>query len=449
MNSRNKHHLAVAGLFYIMNPLNNTKPKYFEDDQLHESDESSDFFSPISLSFFQPNGRSNNSTSEPGSLPRLHDTSWIGARLSPIRSFDNDDDEHSNSSVDDEENGYHKSSIKVALQYDDPTLSKRNLSNNHYLHHQYPSEHSTLLQPPPNIRSTATSFHPRYTAEIPLSTTSSWLFPSRIRLKGFGVRICSLSLVHLIIMLYCSWRSGHSAAEVETTERPWYSIFFPYVWWRPNDDTLMRLGAFSSSSIIMSQSYWRMATAIFMSTSMGEWTIVCFVWSFVLSSTQQQEQKRKLSRSLQYSQTQIFVIYLTSVVTGELWTLAWDDSAIVRYTIRGEEDGRSGALTGCISWGTCGVLCATGILQPHRRLALFSCAILLTAGAWFQQPYNCLLGTLGGSYFGWGLAAANVIGNKYQAPRESSEIMQRKREWWSATFAIFIWVFPLMWIALS
>ena len=433
-----------------MNPLSNY------DDQLHESDDSSDFFSPISLSFFQPNGRSNNNntTTEPGSLPRLHDTSWIGARLSPIRSFDNDD-ENSNSTVDDdEENGHHKSSVKVALQYDGPTtLPKRNLASNPYQIHQYPSEHSTLLQPPPNIRSTASSFHPRYTTEIPLSPASTLLFrfPSRIRLEGFGFLICVVSLVHLIIMLIGSWRTGDSTTTVETSEMPWYSIFFPYVWmswWRPNDDMLLRMGAFSSASIKTNQSYWRMGTAIFMSTSMGEWALVCFIWSFVMSSTQQQEQKRKSSRYLRYSQTQIVIVYLTSVVTGELWTLAWGDSGIVRKQILGEEGEQSGVLTGCISWGTCGVLCSTGILQPHRRLSLFSCAILLTAGAWFQQPHNCFLGTLGGSYFGWGLAAANVIGNRYQTPQGSSEL-QQKKERWSATFAIFMWVFPLMWIAFS
>lgn len=415
-----------------MNPLTNNRN--YSDDQLQGSDDSSDFFSPISLSFFQPNNARDNPNSEPGSLPRLHDTSWIGARLSPIRSFDNDD-EHSSSTVDDEENGIRKSSVKVALQYDGPTLPKRNFSNNL---HQYPSEHSTLLQPPPNIRSTAHSFHPRYTAEIPL-TTSAMLCPTRIRIiKGVGFLICSISIVHLLIMLFCSWRSDDSKTATATTSA-WYSIFSPYTWmtlWRPNDTTLLRMGAFSPTNVLLNHSYWQMGTAMFMSTSMGEWILVCMIWAFVLSTSHEQEQKRKSSRSLRYSQTQILIIYLTSAVTGQLWTLAWEDAA------------SNGILTGCISWGTCGVLCATGIIQAHRRLSLFSFAILLTAGAWFQQPYNCVLGTLGASYFGWGLAAANVIGSKYQTPGELSET-QRKREWWSATAAIFMWVFPVMWMALS
>jgi hypothetical protein len=433
-----------------MNPLNNnnndSKPNYFDDE--HESDDSSDFFSPISLSFFQPNGRSDKASAEPGSLPRLHDTSWIGARLSPIRSFDNDDDdddddddEHSNSTADDEEHGLHKSSIKVALQYDG--LPKRNIQ-------QYPNEHSSLLQPPPNIRSTATSFHPRYMAEIPLSPASTMFFSTRrIRLQGTGFLICSLSLLHLIVMLIWSWRSGD--ALVLSNES--YLMLAPYAWmtwWRPGDETLLRWGALAPASIFSNQSYWRLGTAIFMSTSVGEWTTVCLIWIFVLSNTHEQEQMRKSSRSLRYSQVQVVVIYVTAVVTGQLWTLAWDDSKFVRYAFRRDEGEGFGTLTGGISWGTCGVLCATGILQPHRRLPLFSFAILLTAAAWFQQPYNCFLGTLGGSYFGWALAAANIIGSKYQ-PLQTSEWSerQRKQEWWSATLAIFVWVFPLMWIALS
>ncbi|GAX10766.1 hypothetical protein FisN_14Lh288 [Fistulifera solaris] len=424
-----------------MNPLKNTtKPNYLDDE--HESDDSSDFFSPTSLSLFQPNGRS--SSAEPGSLPRLHDTSWIGARLSPIRSFDNDDDdddEHSNSTTDDEEHGLRKSTIKVALQYD--SLPKRNIQ-------QYPSEHSSLLQPPPNIRSTATSFHPRYTAEIPLSPASIMFFSTRkIRLQGTGVVICSLSLLHLIVMLIWSWRSGD--ALILSKER--YSLFSPYAWmtwWRPGDETLLRSGALAPASIFLNQSYWRLGTAICMSTSLGEWATVCLIWVLVLSNTQEQEKMRKSARSLRYSQAHVLVIYVTAVMTGELWTLAWDDSKIARYTFRKEEIELTGTLTGGISWGTCGVLCATGILQPHRRLPLFSCAILLTAAAWFQQPYNCFLGTLGGSYFGWALAAANIIGSTYQ-PLQTSERSerQRKQEWWSATLAIFLWVFPLLWIALS
>lgn len=49
-----------------------------ESSPIPESDESSDFFSPISASFF---------------LPKSLDTSWIGARMSPICSFEDDDDE--------------------------------------------------------------------------------------------------------------------------------------------------------------------------------------------------------------------------------------------------------------------------------------------------------------------------------------------------------------------
>ncbi|GAX23536.1 hypothetical protein FisN_14Hh288 [Fistulifera solaris] len=419
-----------------MNPLNNnTKPNHLEDG--HESDDSSDFFSPISLSFFQPNARS--SSAEPGSLPRLHDTSWIGARLSPIRSFDNDD-EHSNSTADDDEE-QRKSSIKVALQYDDG-LPKRNIQ-------QYPSEHSSLLQPPPNIRSTATSFHPRYTAEIPLSPSTMFFSARRIRLQRTGFWICSLSLLQLIVMLIWSWKSGD--ASILSNER--YSLFSPYAWmtwWRPGDETLLRCGALAPTITVSNHSYWRLGTAICMSTSLGEWAIVCLIWVFVLSNTQEQEQMRKSARSLRYSPAQALVIYVTAVVTGELWTLAWDDSKMVRYTFQRDESEIVGTLTGGISWGTCGVLCATGILQPHRRFPLFSCAILLTAAAWLQQPYNCFLGTLGASYFGWALAAANIIGSKYQ-PLQTSEWSerQRKREWWSATLAIFIWLFPLLWISLS
>ena len=97
---------------------------------------SSDFFSPISMAFF--GGKV--------SLPRSHDTSWIGARQSPIPSFDNEDDnddDHKqqycdNDSYDDDDDdekltlAYHRALHESLLQAADfvaanPALDVRHL----------------------------------------------------------------------------------------------------------------------------------------------------------------------------------------------------------------------------------------------------------------------------------------------------------------------------------
>jgi len=77
-------------------------PRSSSDDS--SSTASSAFFSPISISFFNQRTKQQHLTPAASAerLPPLHDSSWIGARLSPIGSFDrehhseddDDDDEH-------------------------------------------------------------------------------------------------------------------------------------------------------------------------------------------------------------------------------------------------------------------------------------------------------------------------------------------------------------------
>ena len=54
-----------------------------------------------------------------------------------------------------------------------------------------------------------------------------------------------------------------------------------------------------------------------------------------------------------------------------------------------------GGVSGCASWGTCGVLCAIGVSQPHRRFILFLTAIALVLLD-LAQPYSSAFGALGG-----------------------------------------------------
>ena len=365
-------------------------------DSFDDSD-SSEFFSPISISFFQP---SNKAKATPERLPPLHDTSWIGARLSPIRSFDNDHEDDDS-----------LEQIATALKYND---------------HMPVNEKTVLLRPMQG----GVTFHPRYT-EPPPSTTKSLCWTPKIPHPfGAGRLVCALSGAFLIAQITESlWRIEQPA---DMEDLSYMALLVMYLhnlstwFWQPamGDDYVWTHFALSTST--PHASYWCMATSLFMATTIGEWLLVYMAWTILGCN------HRLLSNR------QLIFLFVTSAFTGQLWMLAWEPNPAV--------------LTGCLSWGTCGVLCGAGIVQPYKRFLYFMVAIGLTANACLQRPYNSVLGTLGGSYFGWALAAAGLVAPEHVTiPIRTVELTheQQLHQWRCATAAIFMWVLPVLWIAFS
>jgi multisubunit Na+/H+ antiporter MnhG subunit len=390
---------------------------FHEDDYPVNSSDSSEFFSPISISFFQPK----HAVPTPERLPPLHDTSWIGARLSPIRSFDNDE-----SIVSSPENSVERRNVKTALRYQEPVYSSAVGGGGEYSH-----ENTRLLRPTTTTAGPGVTFHPRYTESHASSKSPSFGILSIP--EGTGLVICLLSAFQLAVMIiYSLWVSSSSWGDDESTTTFRSIILVLGTWlWRPDRAILLKWGALYSSAL-KNKEYWRLGGSIVMSTTAGEWLMVWITWTLV-------GKFQKSSRLTKLSARQLWVVYLSSALTGQLWMLAWEDELY---------DNSSTTCAGVLSWGTCGVLCAAGLAQPHRRFFYFMLAILLTVGAFLQRPYNSIWGILGGAYFGWALGASGLIAPERIRPVDLTNA-QRLHQWRSATAAIFMWVLPVLWIAFS
>merc|ERR1711971_36044 len=109
-----------------------------------------------------------------------------------------------------------------------------------------------------------------------------------------------------------------------------------------------------------------------MCSSVFEWVLVLWSWTSL-----QRHGSRPTKRWI--------LLYSLSMVTGQLWMLAWDQRGVC----------------GCASWGTSGVLCASGVAKPSRRFTLFMTTILFVILSLLQQPCSSILGIIGSSFFGW------------------------------------------------
>jgi hypothetical protein len=91
-----------------------------------------------------------------------------------------------------------------------------------------------------------------------------------------------------------------------------------------------------------------------------------------------------------YAWYQLGSIYVLAASVGQLWMWTFDFHFVA---------------VGCVSWGTCGVLCTLGMSLPMYRFELFVTAASLLLLSLLLRPYSSVHGTAGSAFFGWALGA--------------------------------------------
>lgn len=225
-----------------------------------DSSHSSDFFSPISISFFQGKEKS-----------------WIGARLSPIKSFDNDIDMES-------------------------------------------SERTSLLN-------RGSKIHPLWNSP-PATNQRSF----RKRRLQFSYIVCTMSVLHMFCMgvydvfeTYRLYRLGSNDASLHVWSLP-YLI--------PPKDTLLLFGSLSPNYFALQSRYVvSPLIASFSATSLVELLVCLSSWKLLgISNRRAEEKKNDTPRYFQNDELyNIFAVYVASVLTGILYLWVYDDP----YTLTG------------------------------------------------------------------------------------------------------------------
>jgi hypothetical protein len=365
------------------------------DDSSVSSDDD-DFMSPFaSLRATFPTPKCESET-----LVASKDSSFIGARMSPVV-FDDDDDRN--------EDRAFIAPFHRALH--EPPI-----------HSSFSNERTSLLGRRSVSRPTRTlvdeenvdNRQGQGTNDDTVSHNSSCKKPPTRR-WSWGMALCAISGIHLAFMAlhdlyvwYLSYRLGNNRQEDVAWRLPLLS---------PSTSTLVRFGALVPQKVLHGQA-WRMITSVCMSTSLVEYVVICGAWYALRFGGS--------SHSRHY--TSSWGLYLLSTVTGQLWTIAWDQSSI-----------SGGAL-----WGTCGVLSAAGVATPRQRFQLLFISLSLFMTSMADMATNSFLGVLGSSTFGVASfgASADRVGN------EKVVVLKKPVRMLSWIVLVSLWLIPLLWIAI-
>ena len=353
----------------------------------NESSDNSSFFSPsrgrrVSLHPATPDANDD-------SLPRLHDSSWIGAKVSPIQSYEDDED--------DEEN--------------ELTISRYYKALNDSLFAGGAASESTSLLGGTN-RQNRWNIHPLWDNQDPFALEQTRLKSPTYKMGIFvmttsGILLAVIGL-HDAYLWYLSFRRG--------TELK-YSVAWALPWFLPSNRTLLRFGGFSPLHLVQQGQYWRIITSWFLSTSLVEWILTGWSWWYV-----------------QYLPLRmVSTLYFMCCITGQLWMAAFDLQGV----------------SGTTSWGTAGILCTIGVLRPDRRHLLFSFAISLVIINLFQAPRS-VYGAIGASFFGWSFAGVGLT-NNLSSPRHKDDASKQQKEFnvFAAVVLIALWFLPILFVLWS
>jgi hypothetical protein len=331
-------------------------------------------------------------------LPRLQDTSWIGARVSPIPSYDED-----------EENDYVTARYRKAL----------NESSAAFL--TGATESTSLLR---NVTTTSGnkskkwSLHPLWDPkQDPILIEQKRIAKTSPTYRLGMLVVCSTGIFLAIVGLhdaylwYLSFRKG-----IE----PGYSLTWRWPWLSPSSRTLLRFGAFCPQRLVVQQGqgeYWRIVTSWFASTSLVEWLLTAWGWWCV-----------------QYISTGIIIwpLYILCCVTGQLWMAAFHFNGI----------------SGCASWGTSGVLCAIGVARPDRRFVLFLSAIASVVLS-LLEPTSSVYGAIGSIFFGWSFNSVGLtLYGSSAAEHNKDDDHGKKSElnMFAAIVVVGLWVLPILYV---
>jgi hypothetical protein len=236
---------------------------------------------------------------------------------------------------------------------------------------------------------------------------------------SWDVILCTLSGIHLgcmalhdLYVSYLAYRSGYNNYHKSNK-----ALLWRLPWLSPSTSTLQRFGALLPWKAVHGQA-WRMASSMFMSTSLVEYALMCCAW-------------HTLRVGGSRPTWQWVGLYFMSTVTGQLWTIAWDPLGV----------------SGGAVWGTCGVLCAAGAARPTSRFVLFVTSIALFVVSSIGGT-NSAMGAMGSSAFGWGYYG---MGHILVFSQDAVDALPPSRSirMLSGIMLISLWMIPLLWIALA
>lgn len=186
--------------------------------------------------------------------------------------------------------------------------------------------------------------------------------------SAVGNFVCAISGVHLscialhdVYLWYISFRLGY-----ESSISMWRLPLLA-----PSNQVLARFGALLPQRVILDGQWWRLASSAFVVTSVVEFFVVLGAWQTIPHHGP--------------TATRIGSIYLGSFLVGQLWMFAFDSYGI----------------SGGVSWGTCGILCAASV--GKGRALYLAILIVLFVGISLVGPGSAS-GTIGSMLFGAGIS---------------------------------------------
>jgi len=322
-------------------------------------------------------------------LPRLADNSWIGARVSPIPSVDDED-----------------------LELDKVTAPYRKAMRDFGAH-----ERSALL---------GRRIHPMWNHDLDdkarISGKGIKRPPSSTSPPIFGKVVVGASALHLFCIGMHDAYLGYVQMRRGIISQ--YSLLWSVPWLGPSARILLRFGAYCPGKILWQRQWYRPLTSLTLTTSIFEWLILVLAWW---------QLENIFSPSVSTTSWQIWwpIFFVLSIATGQLWMAAF---------------GSYYSLSGCAGWGTCGVLCATGVSRPDHRFPLFLTAIALVVLNLLQSTSN-VFGAIGASFFGWSLYGMGLP--PFTTTIKENDSLVRRLDWLkglAAAIAVNLWVIPILFI---
>ncbi|GKY90948.1 hypothetical protein MPSEU_000067600 [Mayamaea pseudoterrestris] len=366
-------------------------PRPEHDNEQHSSGEGSDFFSPLSMSFFAKQSKKQLNTIEKRLRPP---DSWIGVRLSPINSFDNEPHH------DDDPDETHHLALHETLNAA-PFVTERTslLMGRHAQQYQHDSHDY--------YNSNTQSYQQQQTYQANGAIHPMWNNNSRKRIRTrvqadvlcgvripWGLIVCSVAGTYWLVMMLMDVLLLHHS--VLNGSLQWNNTNdWSIPWLHPSQSTLVSCGALVPE-LVKRGSYWRVFTSSFMCTSLLELLWMMMAWRLIfLAATG--------LRWYRWSG-----LYATAVLTGQLWVMAFDD--------------KTGVVCGCASWGTAAVLCAVGVRSPRRRFVTFVTAAVGLYMSYMMHPFGSIFGMVGGAFCGWGMASSDASVETLKAGRRIEDV---------------------------
>ena len=376
-------------------------------------------------------------------LPRKHDSSWIGARQSPIPSFDDEvkgatpvcggdsDDDNDDDDDQDATKKYHRALHESLKKLDyfyqgrkqpqDETAHLLESGNRPYPQYSSINQVRTI---PKGIMSSGkpkignknnknnkgpSRLHPLWNGASSEERKRNsrkyakyYTKQRRRRKKGHSegwkwghmlVAVTGCYMLGTCIYDFSSWYQEQEG-DIGLAHWSWFTLAQPR-----NANTIIRFGGMDLERILNKNEYWRLLSSQFMCGSIPEWILLYLSWDSVIYNN-------TTFRPTMFTWSGTF---FAAALVGQLWMMAWDHETQTATAV---------------TWGTCGVLTSCGIDRPNQRDLCFLTATCLVILACWDLPCNSVFGATGASFFGWLLSATatpdRLLSN--HTPRPSSHV---------------------------